>query len=119
MLGQIKKNYSPMTYTLYVAAFTVQALSDFPQRAGLINVLEAKLMTPSLTSKHRLLVVDVFLLIGDRFVQLVRKHYPHSLLHFEDFAVSNAQRLLTRYENTHAVFNDDMYAAVFSSTIFR
>ncbi|KAH9885403.1 hypothetical protein C8Q73DRAFT_749198 [Cubamyces lactineus] len=44
----------------------------------------------------------------DKFVQLVRKHYPHSLLHFEDFGVGNAQRLLDIYRNKHAVFNDDV-----------
>jgi malic enzyme len=43
-----------------------------------------------------------------RFVNLVRKHHPHSLLHFEDFGVSNAQRLLELYKDKHAVFNDDM-----------
>lgn len=43
-----------------------------------------------------------------RFVQLVRKHYPHSLLHFEDFGVGNAKRLLDKYHDTHAVFNDDV-----------
>jgi len=41
-------------------------------------------------------------------VQLVRKHYPHSLLHFEDFGVTNAGRLLHRYRDDHAVFNDDI-----------
>ncbi|KIP03206.1 hypothetical protein PHLGIDRAFT_111171 [Phlebiopsis gigantea 11061_1 CR5-6] len=44
----------------------------------------------------------------DKFVQLVRKHYPHSLLHFEDFGVSNAKRLLDLYHDQHAVFNDDV-----------
>ncbi|THH18625.1 hypothetical protein EW146_g2396 [Bondarzewia mesenterica] len=44
----------------------------------------------------------------DKFIQLVRKYYPHSLLHFEDFGVSNAQRLLELYRDQHAVFNDDV-----------
>ncbi|KAJ7070691.1 hypothetical protein C8F01DRAFT_1313752, partial [Mycena amicta] len=44
----------------------------------------------------------------DKFVQLVRKYFPHSLLHFEDFGVTNAHRLLRRYKDTHAVFNDDI-----------
>ncbi|KAG6878490.1 hypothetical protein C0992_008004 [Termitomyces sp. T32_za158] len=44
----------------------------------------------------------------DRFVQLVRKYFSNSLLHFEDFGVTNAQRLLQRYRTTHSVFNDDI-----------
>ncbi|KAF8899399.1 hypothetical protein BD779DRAFT_1488646 [Infundibulicybe gibba] len=44
----------------------------------------------------------------DKFVQLIRKHLPNSLLHFEDFGVTNAQRLLQRYRDSHAVFNDDI-----------
>ncbi|KAJ2930342.1 hypothetical protein H1R20_g6763, partial [Candolleomyces eurysporus] len=44
----------------------------------------------------------------DKFVQLVRKYYPHSLLHFEDFGVNNAYRLLHKYKDTHAAFNDDI-----------
>ncbi|KAI0697675.1 hypothetical protein BC835DRAFT_1269997 [Cytidiella melzeri] len=48
---------------------------------------------------------DVFI---DKFVQVVRKYYPHSLLHFEDFGVTNAYRLLEKYRDAHAVFNDDV-----------
>lgn len=44
----------------------------------------------------------------DKFVGLVRKYYPHSLLHFEDFGVDNAKRLLDLYRDKHAVFNDDV-----------
>ncbi|KAF8308411.1 hypothetical protein DL93DRAFT_2142422 [Clavulina sp. PMI_390] len=44
----------------------------------------------------------------DKFVQLVRRHHPHCLLHFEDFGVNNAERFLDKYRDTHSVFNDDV-----------
>ncbi|KAH9923681.1 uncharacterized protein B0H18DRAFT_878510 [Fomitopsis serialis] len=44
----------------------------------------------------------------DKFVQLIRKYHPHSLLHFEDFGVNNAKRLLDLYRDKHSVFNDDI-----------
>lgn len=44
----------------------------------------------------------------DKFAKLVVKHQPQCLLHFEDFGVSNAQKLLNRYASKQAVFNDDI-----------
>lgn len=44
----------------------------------------------------------------DTFIQLVRKHLPHCLIHFEDFGVDNARRILETYRSKHAIFNDDI-----------
>uniref|UniRef100_A0A0W0FM33 Malic enzyme n=1 Tax=Moniliophthora roreri TaxID=221103 RepID=A0A0W0FM33_MONRR len=44
----------------------------------------------------------------DKFVQLVRKYYPNCLLHFEDFGVTNADKILRKYRDMHSVFNDDI-----------
>lgn len=57
---------------------------------------------------YALVILGSYLTISPRFVQLVRKYHPHSLLHFEDFGVTNAYRLLGKYHDTHAVFNDDV-----------
>jgi malate dehydrogenase (oxaloacetate-decarboxylating) len=38
----------------------------------------------------------------------VRKRWPHVLLHWEDFAIGNANRLLARYRDALCTFNDDI-----------
>ncbi|MGE5365678.1 MAG: NAD-dependent malic enzyme [Betaproteobacteria bacterium] len=42
------------------------------------------------------------------FVEAVRKRWPHVLLHWEDFAIGNANRLLARYRQSLCTFNDDI-----------
>jgi malate dehydrogenase (oxaloacetate-decarboxylating) len=42
------------------------------------------------------------------FVEAVRARWPHVLLHWEDFAIGNANRLLARYRDALCTFNDDI-----------
>jgi malate dehydrogenase (oxaloacetate-decarboxylating) len=42
------------------------------------------------------------------FVDSVRARWPHVLLHWEDFALANANRLLARYRDHLCTFNDDI-----------
>ena len=42
------------------------------------------------------------------FVEAVRKRWPHVLLHWEDFAIGNANRLLAHYRDRLCTFNDDI-----------
>src|SRR5271163_4900375 len=42
------------------------------------------------------------------FVNTVRERWPHVLLHWEDFAIGNANRLLARYRDQLCTFNDDI-----------
>jgi malate dehydrogenase (oxaloacetate-decarboxylating) len=42
------------------------------------------------------------------FVSAVRARWPHVLLHWEDFAIGNANRLLARYRDELCTFNDDI-----------
>ncbi|MGB6538640.1 MAG: NAD-dependent malic enzyme [Xanthobacteraceae bacterium] len=42
------------------------------------------------------------------FVEAVRARWPHILLHWEDFAFGNANRLLARYRDQLCSYNDDI-----------
>jgi malate dehydrogenase (oxaloacetate-decarboxylating) len=55
----------------------------------------------------------------DTFVHSVKKRWPHVLLQWEDFAGSNATRLLARYKDQLCTFNDDIQgtAAVATATV--
>jgi malate dehydrogenase (oxaloacetate-decarboxylating) len=44
----------------------------------------------------------------DRYVQAARRVFPHALLHWEDFGSTNCRRILNRYRDSVATFNDDM-----------
>ena len=44
----------------------------------------------------------------DKFVQACRKRYPKAYIHFEDFGLNNARRILDRYTPHMSCFNDDV-----------
>ncbi|QIW98744.1 hypothetical protein AMS68_004262 [Peltaster fructicola] len=44
----------------------------------------------------------------DRFVKACRKRFPKAMIHFEDFGLANASRILDKYTPEIACFNDDI-----------
>jgi malate dehydrogenase (oxaloacetate-decarboxylating) len=44
----------------------------------------------------------------ETFVNACKKHYPKAYLHFEDFGLNNARRILDKYSPQLACFNDDV-----------
>jgi malate dehydrogenase (oxaloacetate-decarboxylating) len=44
----------------------------------------------------------------DRFITACRKRYPKAYIHFEDFGLNNARRILDKYTPRIACFNDDV-----------
>lgn len=44
----------------------------------------------------------------DAYVETAGRLFPTALLHFEDFGPSNARRILNKYRQKRAVFNDDI-----------
>ncbi|KAH8719132.1 hypothetical protein GQ44DRAFT_751741 [Phaeosphaeriaceae sp. PMI808] len=44
----------------------------------------------------------------EKFVIACRKHYPKAYIHFEDFGLNNARRILDKYTPQIACFNDDI-----------
>ena len=44
----------------------------------------------------------------DTFVRACQRRYPNAYIHFEDFGLGNARRILDRYQPMMACFNDDV-----------
>ncbi|EMC99463.1 hypothetical protein BAUCODRAFT_63154 [Baudoinia panamericana UAMH 10762] len=44
----------------------------------------------------------------DRFIHACRKRFPRAYIHFEDFGLPNARRILDKYTPEIACFNDDV-----------
>ncbi|KAJ5712559.1 hypothetical protein N7493_009027 [Penicillium malachiteum] len=44
----------------------------------------------------------------DRFIQVAQQRFPKAYIHFEDFGLNNAKRILDKYRSQIPCFNDDI-----------
>ncbi len=61
-----------------------------------------------LGNRHRRITGKRYDAFIDKFVKAVQRLYPDALLHWEDFGRDNATKILKKYENEMATFNDDV-----------
>ncbi len=61
-----------------------------------------------LGNRHRRADVRSYDSFVDTYVQSARRLFPHALLHWEDLGAANAHRVLGRYQDSCATFNDDI-----------
>jgi malate dehydrogenase (oxaloacetate-decarboxylating) len=80
---------------------TVMSLTQHQNKELLNDDLYLGLRKPRASGKE----YDNFV---DTFVKAARKHYPRAYIHFEDFGLNNARRILDKYTPEIACFNDDV-----------
>jgi len=61
-----------------------------------------------LGNKHERVRGEKYDKFVDHFVEAARKRYPKAYIHFEDFGLPNARRILDKYTSKIACFNDDV-----------
>lgn len=61
-----------------------------------------------LGNRHRRVRGERYDAFIDLYVHTVARRFPGALIHWEDFAIDNARRILTRYRDQFRTFNDDM-----------
>ncbi len=61
-----------------------------------------------LGNRHKRVTGEKYDSFIDSFVKAVQRQFPNALLHWEDFGRNNATKILRKYENELATFNDDV-----------
>lgn len=61
-----------------------------------------------LGNRHRRIRGATYDAFVDLYVHSVARRFPNAIIHWEDFAIDNARRILLRYRDHYRTFNDDM-----------
>ena len=95
--------------TVYIAAAGVHPRRVIPVVLDVGTDNQALLTDPMyLGNRHARVRGKQYDEFIDAYVQTARRMFPDALLHWEDFGVDNARRILDRYADEVCTFNDDM-----------
>lgn len=94
---------------VYTAAAGVDPHSVIPVVLDVGTNNEKLLNDPAyIGNRHERIQGEVYDQFVDAYVKAVRKIYPDAVLHWEDFGSTNARRIIDKYRDGFATFNDDM-----------
>ena len=106
--------------SLYTACGAIDPSTTLPIVLDVGTNNEERLKDPLYVGwRHERIKGQAYYDFVDRFVQAVKRKWPHVLLQFEDFAQTHASPLLERYRDELCTFNDDIQgtAAVTAGTL--
>lgn len=94
---------------VYTAAAGVDPHSVIPVVLDVGTNNEKLLNDPAYVgNRHERITGQVYDDFIDSYVKAVRNIYPEAVLHWEDFGSTNARRIINKYRDNFATFNDDM-----------
>ncbi|WP_283126097.1 NAD-dependent malic enzyme [Providencia stuartii] len=94
---------------VYTAAAGVDPHSVIPVVLDVGTNNEKLLNDPSYVgNRHERIQGKVYDDFVDAYVKAARKLFPNAVMHWEDFGSTNARKILDKYRNNFATFNDDV-----------
>ena len=95
--------------TVYIAAGGIHPRRVIPVVLDVGTNNEALLTDPMyLGNRHARVPGKQYDEFIDAYVRTAQRMFPHALLHWEDFGIENARRILDQYSGEVCTFNDDM-----------
>ena len=95
--------------TVYIAAAGIHPRRVLPVVLDVGTDNHALLTDPMyLGNRHSRVRGERYDAFIDKYVETAHRMFPNALLHWEDFGVDNARRILDRYARDICTFNDDM-----------